>query len=178
MAYGGIKEADTLLVKNEDVDLVRMIIRYKNTSVPIYREAVPAFKNVLELKEFSYKHPKYDKVIRRDRVPGDTIMRGIKANVKTMTIRSTLSHRSTDALNAHKTNLQLSFYRIWISGLFYRMYERERAGAKINFAQEAVRFMEGKEYKFAKKEQLQYRQNQIARDYMEDYRRWKLAFSI
>lgn len=178
MAYGGIREEDTLSISMSDVDMEQMLIHYHNTSVPIYREAIPAFKNALQLNSFVYLHPNYAKSIRRDRVSGNELMRGVRATTKTMTIRSTFSSRSSDAIKAGKTEQQLSFHRISLSGLFYRIYERERAGVPVDFSDAAVRFMEGKKYFFGGREKLVHRQNKIERDYMEDYQRWKLAFSI
>lgn len=177
MAYGGVQEADTIFIKKSDVDLEQMMIRYHDTSIPLYRESLPAFRNAIHLNSFVYQHPNYED-IRRDRVPGDELMRGIKANTKTMTIRSTLSRRSAEAIKSGKTKQQLSFHRISLSGLFYRIYERERAGLPIDFSEAAVRFMEGRTYVLSAREKLEHRQNRIERDYMEDYQRWKLAFSI
>ncbi|WP_432353247.1 hypothetical protein [Anaerotruncus rubiinfantis] len=178
MAYGGIDEGDTVLVKAEDVDFEQMSIFYKNTSVPIYREAIPAFRNAVSLTSFSYKHPKYSKIIYRDRIPGDTVMRGIKATTKVFTMRTTLSKRNIKAVEDGDTDLQLSFYRVRMSGLFYRVYERERAGIPIDFSDAAVRAMDGKTYSLSGRYKLEHKQNRIERDYMEDYQRWKLAFSI
>lgn len=178
MAYGGIDEKDTILIKEEDVDFSGMFIRYKTTSVPIYREAIPAFRNAVMLNSFVYKHPNYSKDIRRNRVPGDTIMRGIKAVTKTFTIRATLSKRNIKAIEDGKTNLQLSFYRVRMSGLFYRVYEMERAGITPNFSEAALRVMDGKTYSLKGREKLKHKQNRIEKDYMEDYERWKLAFFI
>ena len=178
MAYGGIDEDDTILIRNEDVDFSEMIIRYKTISVPIYREALPAFRNAVNLTSFVYKHPNYSKTIRRDRVPGDTIMRGIKAVTKTFTMRATLSKRNIKAVEVGKTDMQLSFYRVRMSGLFYRIYEMERAGIAPNFSDAALRVMDGKTYSLKGREKIEHKQNRIERDYMEDYQRWKLAFSI
>lgn len=178
MAFGGISEEDTLSIKNSDVDLERMLIRYNNTSAPIYREALPAFKNAMQLQSFVYLHPNYSESIRRDRVAGEELMRGVKATTKTMTIRSFLSHRSAEAIKAGKTEQQLSFHRVWLSGLFYRIYERERAGVPVDFSEAAASFMEGRTYALCGREKIEHKRNRIERDYMEDYQRWKLAFSI
>lgn len=178
MAYGGIDEEDTTLIKKSDVDFQQMIIRYKSTSVPIYREAIPAFQNAVSLTSFLYRHPNYSKEIRRDRIPGDTIMRGIKANTKVFTMRTTISKRNIKAVEEGNTDMQLSFYRVRMSGLFYRVYEMERAGVPANFSEAALRVMEGKTYALYGREKIQHKQKRIERDYMEDYQRWKLAFSI
>lgn len=178
MAYGGIDEEDTILIKTEDVDFEQMMIRYKDTSVPIYRQALPAFRNAVFLASFLYKHPNYSKLVRRDRIPGDTIMRGIKATTKTFTMRTTLSKRNIKAVEEGLTDLQLSFYRVRMSGLFYRVYERERAGIPVDFSEAAMRAMEGKTYSLTGRLKIEHKQNRIERDYAEDYQRWKLAFSI
>lgn len=178
MAYGGIDEEDTIAVRKSDVNFQGMYIQYKSTSIPIYREAVPAFRNAVMLDSFVYKHPNYSKDIRRNRVQGDTIMRGIKAATKTFTMRATLSKRNIKAIEEGKTDLQLSFYRVRMSGLFYRVYEMERAGISPNFSEAALRVMDGKTYSLKGREKLEHKQNRIEKDYMEDYERWKLAFSI
>lgn len=178
MAFGGIKEDDMLAVKISDVNFDDMEISYGNTHATIYREALQAFHKACELKSFCYKHPNYSEVIRRDRVAGDTLMRGIKAITKIPTIRSTLSKRSARAIEDGLTEQQLSFYRVWTSGLFYRMYEHERAGLPVDFSQAANEFISGRDYTLNGRIKLAHKQNRVARDYMEDYQRWKLAFSI
>lgn len=180
MAFSGIKEDDTLLVTAKDIDFENMCIHWNEREYPLYREAVPAFRLASTLTGFNYEHPNYQ-TIRRDRIPGDTIMRGIRAVMKPKGMRSILTHRSMDAIKEGKTKLHLSFYRVWMSGLFYRTYENERAGLPVSFSETAVDFMSGKEYavngvnKYIK---LSHKQNRIEKDYMEDYERWKLAFSI
>jgi hypothetical protein len=178
MAYGGVSEEDALSVKVDDVDLDTLKITFGETDAPIYREALTVFKSAISLTSFLHKHPNYRKPIRRDRVAGDTVMRGVKTNTRLLTIRSTLSKRLTEAAKTGKTELQLSFYRIWLSGLFYRMYEAERAGFPVDFSDVAVQEMEGKTYSLSGRDNLKLKQNRKARDYMDDYRRWKLAFSI
>lgn len=178
MAYGGIDEEDTILIQNEQVDFNQMVIYYKTTNIPIYREALPALRNAVSLTSFLYKHPNYSKPVRRDRVPGDTLMRGIRAATKTFTMRTTLSKRNIKAIEDGLTDLQLSFYRVRMSGLFYRVYEMERAGIPTSFSEAALRVMDGKTYTLHGREKLEHRQNKIERSYLEDYQRWKLAFSI
>ena len=178
MAYGGIDEEDTILIQNEQVDFGQMVIYYKTTNVPIYREALPALRNAVSLNSFLYKHPNYSKPVRRDRVPGNTLMRGIRATTKTFTMRTTLSKRNIKAIEDGLTDLQLSFYRVRMSGLFYRVYEMERAGIPTSFSEAALRVMDGKTYTLHGREKLEHRQNKIERSYLEDYQRWKLAFSI
>ena len=178
MAYGGIDENDVILIKSNDVDFQQMVIHYKTTSVPIYREAVPAFYNAVNLTSFLYKHPNYADPIRRDRIPGDTLMRGMKSVAKTLTMRTALSQRNIKAVRNGLTDLQLTYGKVQLSGLFYRVYEKERAGIPVSFSEAALRFMEGKTYTLQERKKIEHIQNRIEREYMEDYQRWKLAFSI
>lgn len=181
MAFAGFRIDDVVQVKSADVDFANMVIHYKETDYPLYRESLPAFHNAAELESFLYYHPNYTKPIRRDRVESDMLMRGIKADTKIMTARATLSRRAGAAVKEGKTEQQLSFYRVWMSGLFFRMYERERAGVPVDFSEAAVEYLSSKgvyaaapnsvdEKRLARKQYL------VAREYMDDYQRWKLAF--
>jgi len=178
MAYGGISDEDSLSVRVGDVNLEDLRINVGDTEAPIYREALPAFKSAITLTSFSHRHPHYKRPVRKDRVAGDTIMRGVKADAHLLTLRSALSRRLTEAAKTGQSKLQLSFYRIWLSGLFYRMYEAERAGFPVDFSAAAVNEMHGKTYSLTGRSTMQQKQNRKARDYAEDYQRWKLAFSI
>lgn len=179
LAYGGVAEEDILRIKCSDVDLTNMVVHYNKTEVPIYHEAIPAFKNCATLTQFVYKHPNYDKVVYKDRADGDTLVRGIRSLPSLKAMRVELSRRSKAKIDEGKTDLRLSYFRVWISGLFYRMYERERAGMPVDFSASAAQFMEGKVYKLDSGRNTQEaKKRQIARDYKEDYERWKLAFLI
>lgn len=179
LAYGGVEEDDVLNIKCSDVDLANMIVRYKDTEVPIYREALSAFKNCMNLTQFVYKHPNYDKLVYKDRAAGDTLVRGITSQPSLLAMRVTLSRRSKKKAEDGTTDLKMSYFRVWISGLFYRMYERERVGFKVDFTNAAAQFMEGKTYKLdSSRNTLDAKKRQLARDYLDDYERWKLAFKI
>ena len=93
-------------------------------------------------------------------------------------MRTTLSKRNIKAIEEGKTDLQLSFYRVRMSGLFYRTYEIERAGGTVDFSDAALRLMDGKTYSLSGREKIEHNQLRIERDYFEDYQRWKLAFSM
>ncbi|MBQ8001433.1 MAG: hypothetical protein IJ298_09620 [Ruminococcus sp.] len=179
LAYGGVAEEDILSIKCSDVDLNNMVVRYNGTEVPIYREALPAFKNCVKLTQFVYKHPNYDKLVYKDRADGDTLVRGIRSAPSIKAMRVELSRRSKAKMDEGKTDLKLSYFRVWISGLFYRMYERERAGMPVDFSAAAAQFMEGKTYKLDRgRNTPEAKKRQLTRDYLEDYERWKLAFAI
>lgn len=177
LAFGGVSEEDILSIKCSDVDLSNMVVKYKTTEVPIYREALQAFKNCMSLTQFAYKHPNYNKIIYKDRVSGDTLIRGIRSLPTVKSMRVELSRRSKDKLDKGLTDLKMSYLRVWISGLFFRTYEREQAGIPIDFSAAAMNFMEGKTYQLKSgRNTPDAKKRQIANDYMKDYERWKLAY--
>ena len=177
MAFGGIGQGDTLSIRNADVDFQQMVIRYRFTNAPIYREAVPAFINAVKLSRFRYKHPHYANVIYKDRVEGDAILRGVKAASLEM-LKRHLIRKNKGALQRGDTRLRLDYSHVLLSGIFYRMYEREQAGYAVDFTEAAERQMYGKTYAACEKGGVSREtiKRKIARDYAEDYQRWKLAF--
>lgn len=181
MGYGGIGEADALLVEDKDVDLNNLVIRWKDREYPIYKEAVPAFRSAVTLKTFFHDHQHYQS--NMERVPGNTILRGVKTNARLSTLRSSISRQLAQAVIEKKTKLRLSYSRAVLSGLLYRIYEKERAGVVaennvVDFLEIARQQMEGKEYSLSGGGTMNQKLNQRAREIEQDYQRWKLAFSI
>lgn len=177
LAYGGVAEEDILKVKCSDVDFGNMVVHYNGTEIPIYREALAAFKNCAELTQFVYNHPNYTKTVWKERVDGDTLVRGVRSNISLYSMRVEISRRAK--MNEEKTGLRLSYFRTWISGVFYRAYERELIGDTPDFSAVAAAKMEGKVYKLESGRNTQEsKKRKVVKDYMEDYQRWKLAFKI
>lgn len=178
LAYAGMDEQDIFQVSAKDVDLSSMVVRFNNAEYPIYREAIQAIKNCMNLTQFLYKHPNYaaDKIVYRDRADGDMLIRGIRSTPSISSMRAELSRRSRDRIQNGKTELQLSYYRVWISGIFYRMYESELAGAEPDFFSLVERLTEGKTYKLdSGRNTVGAKQRKLAWEYMTDYKRWKMT---
>lgn len=184
LAYAGMKEEDIFKVRTTDVHLDRMEVVYDGEPYNIYKEGLGAFNNCVNLKQFVYTNPNYteDKIIYKDRVPGDILIRGIKGTLSEKTMRVTLSKKSKKCLEVDpttgkpKTDLKLSYYRVWISGVFYRLYENELAGYKPDFKGLADMVSEGKEYKVSSGRNTQEsKRRKLASEYAADYRRWKMT---
>lgn len=179
LAYAGFPEKEILNVKVKNVDLDDLVVRYNGKEYPIYREGIKAIRNSAKLKEFSYIHPLYSKRIVRNRVDGDMIMRGIKAEPNICGLRAELSRRNTQAVKDGKTFVSITYYRVWLSGVFYRALEKEKMGLPVDFSDTAKEFMSGKEYKLdSGRNTLKSVQRRIEKDYVQDYERWKAAYMI
>lgn len=179
LAYAGMAEEDIFKVKCSDVDFNKLIVQYnqKYTVVPIYPEGLEAFHNCVELSQFRYIHPNITKEIWKDRADGDILIRGIKSVSTIKAFRVELSRRSKQ--KSDKTPLKLSHFRVWLSGVFYRMYEQEIIGVPPDFNAIVSQQMEGKTYKLdSGRSTIEAKHRQLVRDYEEDYERWKLAWFL
>lgn len=180
LAYAGMGAEDILTVKTSEVDFDQMTVRHDGRDYPIYREALPAIRNCVRLTEFRYKHPNYpDRVIWKDRVPGDILVRGIRSVPTVATMQVELSRRMKRANDAGKTEMKLSYYRIWLSGVFYRMYEDELAGIPADFSSLVEETVGDFQYKFPPNGNTQeYKRKKLAESYLSDYERWKQTLTV
>lgn len=176
LAFGGMTEDDIMLVRSENVDFTDMVVQFSNRKYPIYREALTAFKICATSATLNYVNPK-GKTIIYNRVDGDLLLRGYKALPSYKTIRSELSHHSHDAIESGKTTQSISYYRAWLSGIFYRMFEWECMGNQVDFMSTAGEYMKGRVFKLdSGRNTLEAKQRQIAKDYLNDYERWKKVY--
>lgn len=131
VAFGGCKEEDTMYLTKNDVDLRNGIINGKSWQSIIYKEGYETIRQCVEATEFLYFNSQYINKgdILRPRVPGDCIFRGVRgAGTPSLDVfRSNISRRVKEALAEGKTDLNLSYYRVMMSGVFYRMRELEVA---------------------------------------------------
>ena len=180
LAYGGMKEEDILNVKVSDVDFDNMVIRYDNLNYPIYREAIQALKNCVYLTEFVYRNSNYSikGETRMDRVAGDELIRGIRNTTNIKSFKVILSKKTKASIEKGRTTMKLTYQTTWLSGLFYRMLEKERAGMKVDFSDAAIKFTESKEYKLdSGRNTVDAKIRTVERSYQKDYQRWKIAYS-
>lgn len=175
LAYCGIEEDDAFKIACENVDFDNMVINYQGKRFPIYKESVAAFKNAVNLKQFAYIHPLYFNVVMKDRASGNNLLRTTANNCNPQSFKTEISR--TEKANEKLTGKRLSYSRVKLSGLFYRAYIQELLGDTIDFLAVAEEQMSGKEYKLdSGRNTRDAKKRQIARDYLDNYRRWKLAF--
>lgn len=172
LAFSGVPEVDSVSILAHDIDFENMCIHYKGQDLPIYREAIPALKNAAFLDEFIHIRDRYTTAIKRTN--SGTLLRGVKSDTTISTLRNKVSVYSRNAYESGKVGVRVSYKTALTSGVFYREYERERAGFTPDFSWITKASMDGKSYALAKEKQLEI----IKRRYSIDYNRWKIAFSI
>lgn len=179
MAFGGIQEEDIFKVRCSDVNLDTMSVVYDGIEYPIYREAIQTFKTCKEAKTFRVYLPSQGGGFTpRDRCEGDILIRKFR-NVPTIhNLRSELSKRNKE-FESLTNGMRISYFRAWVSGLFYRTYQMEMMGIKPNFDYVAAKIMkyEGDFSEMMDKKSIS-QKRQIVNEYLNDYRRWKIAYGM
>lgn len=175
LAYSGMNESDIMLVESDCLDFDNMIVRFKDDEYPIYKEAVQPLKVCALSSTFIYEDDFRSKVYTR--VEGSRLLRGYRSIASYKTMRSEISRRVKEAIDSKKTNLSISHYRAWISGVFYRTYEGECAGVPANFLYVAQEHMNDTRNPLVyDKITWSAKRNYLANEYLRDYNRWKAVF--
>lgn len=176
LAYAGVPEDDIVKIKTEDICLSEMKVVYNGKEYPLYRESVPAFRNCIELTQFRFNHPRYTKECWQNRIDGNLLLRGIKTEPTVDHFRILMSKATK---KSDKTDLRLSYFRIWLSGKFYRAREKEVAGITPDFSDIVQERVGDRIYKLdsGRNTQEAKRRWQVW-EYEVDYQRWKLAFYV
>ena len=168
MAYAGINQDDAPKIKNGDVDFSEMVVRQNGRSYPIYREGIKAIRYCVELDYLKSLRTNTGKLILFSRADSDLIMRGRSSVFTGKALRERISKKQKNALNNGKTNLRLSYFRVWISGLFYRVYLDEISGIEPDFL---FLIKDIDSAKGTKNRLCDLKKH--AKYYYEDYLRWK-----
>jgi hypothetical protein len=180
LAFAGATAEEALSVRNSDVDIIRSSVRLESgKELVIYKEGKAALKLCLTQTQFEIHSPIYHKISYRDRVPSDKILRGVKGMPSPTSMRTLLASRTRLVDNKDSVAANLSYIKIWLSGIFYRTYERELIGIKPDFMPLANELVAGRQYDLSSgRNTLQAKRRQLAREYLKDYERWKLAHSL
>lgn len=172
LAYIGIRNPDDAIrVRNSDVDFKRFVVRLDGTDYRLYPEAIPAMRNCVKLRQFNYYHPNYIKPVPRDRVDVDYILRGIRAMPTAQTMKVEMSRRARRKIEEGATSKQLSYERTWLSGMFYRMWDREQSGMPVDFEEQARQDLRARSA-----EESHVAVKRVTDNYKADYERWKTMF--
>lgn len=198
LAFSGMSENDIGSVLASDVNLELMVVNHvsKETGFtnryPIYLEAVPAVRNCVELTAFNRNQYNSDgsrsngKLVMQ-RSKGNELLRITTGVPSLNTIRVYLNNanirvnsKAMSGAIPPSLDLSLSYHRVWLSGLFYRMYESERSQVSTeDILQLAVElYMQcfpGDPDVSTRALRMRY--NSILRDIKVNYARWKQVFT-
>lgn len=171
MAFMGFDEETASKISTEHVDLKNAFIRYDDRYYPIYDDAITVIRFLCSANSFICDYVRYESVV--ERASGTQLLRGTHAGsgVNTKSIERMATRRIFDANKSSDSKISLRYKSIFYSGIFYRMYQDERAGCLKNPD------IYLKSY-FQNLDDLH--QRRVARKSVElatDYQRWKTAFN-
>ena len=175
LAFAGVDESELPELTVKDVDSKSGAVYSKTELYHIEFQGIRALKTCMK--------PTFQKVGKntispRARVSGDKLLRGIRADVNVQQLRNVLVRKNKAAFDNHKTDKRLSYFRVWISGVFYRMYAWEKQGNVPDFAMVAMRHMARTEYSEMSHNDRQRKFNQLRKNYLIDYERWKEVYNL
>lgn len=172
MAYAGIDQNDVPKIRKKDMDFSDMVIRFGGKTYPIYREGIKAIRRCVELDYIQSIRTNTGKSIVLKRFDSDCVMRGRRSVFTSHALQERVSRKQKEAIEKGKTDLRLSYFKVWISGLFYKVYLDEISGIEPDFSSFIAEIDAAKGIKKDRSSLLK----QVS-SYHEDYLRWKELFS-
>lgn len=194
-AFIGLQDNDAVALRTSDIDISNGTIRVGDKYYQMYDEAIKDFRRAIQPGDFYEVSRSRIRGVSKKfaRADGDLIMRGKKVSGSTQepfalkdTIRSRLSRvlknaKQKDGDKYPDIPYDLSYQKAYLSGIFYRMLERDLEGSSIDFKELATEDVErkeamGKSYSTSKSFTRQTIINRIAKGYETDYQNWKRSF--
>ena len=182
LAYSGIYDGSkTVFINDDDVDFSYMVVRYDGREYEIYREAIKTFKFCCNIKIFRFIRGQNGGSSQVKRVDGKCLLRATAGSDSDadrasayMRVRTSLPRRTRNNRESGVDIPDLSYKNVWLSGVFYRNYERELAGLDVDFSQAAS---DEVGIDICGQERI-YRMNRCIVLLKRDYERWKMALDI
>ena len=169
LAYGGMKRDDIMSIPASGVLLDDNRLVYGDYTMEIYPEARRTFVNCVKLDEFTKTRVINPKVVVQHQLQRENnglLLRTTKGS-SLHTIASNITHRTREAIDSGKTKRRMTYESVWLSGVFFRVFQLEIYGVEPNFdwaINEVCSNPEGVHY--AKKK----------REITADYNLWKEVF--
>lgn len=178
LAFSGIPEQLIFDLKCRDVTNDGNFVYAEWVRYRIRKEGVSSIKNCSTLSSFLYLNSNYTKPggIRRDRVSGDQLLRGIRGLFTKTIANSMVQKVIRKANNENKTIMFPTYQTIWLSGKFFSIYQREQLGLEPDFFELSEEYLKGKKCTGVRTREERLRTT--ARGYETDYARWKGAFNL
>lgn len=188
LAYMGFMDIEAVRVRCDEIFLAKHIIRFSGNTEDyhIYMEAEHDLSKACSLREF--KEPRGKDGVYKQRAVGDLLLRG-KVTANTMeesiskTFRPTITRAFKNAVNAYEAqgsqvpkhlSLGLTYNSIYLSGIFYRAYERERMGIPPRFDAIVIRERSyAPASNYSRNYTLNKQLNSMINDMEKDYLNWK-----
>jgi hypothetical protein len=180
LGFMGVREDRVEHILSKDVDLKKLKVVVDGKDYGIYLvyndddvicNASTCFQKCKDMDAFRYFHPLYNEIIWRQRVDGPQLLRGIKSGPRCDRLRETLSRANAKAIKEGRTQLRLTYKRLWLCGLFYSTYLKELQGETIDFRNIAIAILENRNEKNDESRKSWIAHNTV--EFKRDYISWK-----
>ena len=175
LSFSGFMEEDMLSLTDHDIDFDTMTITYCDDTYPVYEEAKPSLFNCATLTSFYSISSR--RRINTPRASGDQLLRGIAGPASIQKLRVMLVKKVAAARNNNSVP-SLSAAKVWLSGVFYRIYERELAGVPADFALESVSNDIKRRIETTSGNKTKASIKHSIKQYKDDYYSWRRAFGL
>ena len=185
LAYFGFMESEAADVVCSDVNFDRLTMKGKQ----IYRESLNDIRKACNLTEFK----EFKRNLTFARAKGDRILRG-KPTTKSLADALTTTYRQSVSkfvkkaeenlilsgnADPEEVGVQLSFKRVYMSGVFYRAHQAELLHEHVSFDNVVDERYERSKEKFSHaKNKINKTKYHMKLGYLEDYKAWKQAFRL
>ena len=175
LAFSGVPLARVFELKSGSMEFDTMSILYKGRVFPIYRESLPVLRAAAESTSLRYTH-KMVSTRDRQRADGDSVLRGFTEPSRDL-IASAIMKSEVSLRKSGGPFVRLSYRTVYLSGIFYRMYEKERAGYPVDFSLEVMDYFTY-EYEGAEltKTTIRGKMNVREKELLKGYQEWKRCF--
>ena len=173
MAFSGLPEDATILLTSDDFSVEHKIISFNGIEYPLYDESLSIFSSCIESDSFASVSERC-KVVK-PRVHGSLVLRSISGKPNLPTLRTKLARKVGGMIESGLNVPTISYSRVWLSGVFYRLFEREKSGAAIDLLSDTPEEITRQISQSKAQMTTRYR-NHCIRQYESDYLAWKQAF--
>lgn len=179
MSYAGVFYDKLDEVQVSDVDLDNLTVVSDGRAYKLSRLAEASLRFAVLSDKIAVDHPQYR---FRSRIESPYLLRGSRSVLKSRDVFNRLRIVQKKAFGGQKRHV-ITSYDLYRSGRFADMYAMERSGFFPDFAADADEFMRHNEsvnarlYKSRGEKSREINLRQIKAVILEDYSRWKLAFT-
>ena len=175
--YMGMSEEQILKCTKDDIDYKKMVICIDDEYFQIFRESLDVITFCADSEVVAERRHAHVRDFST-RAAGTELYRGVRQVNSSNAARVAVSKRLKEAFHSGAVDVDINRRGLWLSGMFYRMYERESLGFPVDFTNDAIKIMSGKEYKTNRKETIGVKRHRIVIDLQEDYENWKIAYDL
>ena len=178
LAFCGVQPESVFALTSDDVDCSNGIVFADWKRYKVYKEGIKSIKNCATLQSFVYLNANYKNAgaISRPRIDGEHLLRGVRGTFNEVNANVLIQRAIVRAKKSGKTSMSPTYQTVWLSGQFFRIYQKELVGVEVDFIEIAGEIMRSKKRDGTMSSRRRLRDS--ANHYRTEYNKWKSAFNL